>query len=71
MWSLAEVNRLIGTPWKPSGEVVDDRIPEVPRAVEVQPEEPVLGPKARNMKILPKHLEKAGYTRGCPKCLDL
>ena len=70
MWQSAEVKAVVGTPYKPSGENVGDesRLPEVPRAVEIRPEEPDAGPKTRAMKIMPEHLGKAGFTTGCPKC---
>jgi len=73
MWCKESLAKVIGVPWRPSGEGQDDgsRIPEMPRAPVVKPEEPDVGPKSRAMKIMPKHLVNAGYTPGCPKCRDL
>ena len=70
MWNAVEVKKIIGLPWKPSGEITGsgESIPPMPRAIDVKPEESVEGPKARSMKIMPKHIGEAGYTRGCRKC---
>jgi len=64
MWSKEALLRVAGVPWRPSGVIEDDgsKIPELPRAVEIKPKEPEVGPKSRAMKIMPKHLEIAGHT---------
>ena len=71
MWNKEAALKVVGTPWKPSGEYEGEEMVQIPRAVEVKPEEPEVGPRTRGMKIMPKHLVKAGYTKGCPKCNDM
>jgi len=73
MWRKEEIEKIVGLPWKPSGEIAGDgeRLPDLPRAVEIKPEEPPEEPKVRGMKIMPKHLVKVGHTKGCPKCIAL
>jgi len=71
MWIKEDVANVVGVPWRPAGEPIDDVLPDVPRAVEVHTEEPEEDAKVRGMKILPKHLVKVGYTKGCRKCAAL
>ena len=72
MWDKDEVMNVAGVPWQPSGNVEGDgtRLLEVPRVI-IQEEEAEDVPKVRATKIMPKHLEKVGYTKGCQKCADL
>ena len=72
MWCKDEVMGVIGVPWQPSGTMDGDgsRLPEVPR-VTIREEEEEEAPKVRSAKIMPKHIVKVGYTKGCPKCTDL
>ena len=70
MWQAECIDEVKGVPWKPAGEntVESERLPDVPRAVEIRAEEPRPEPKVRAMKIMPRHLDKFKYSTGCPKC---
>ena len=76
-FNLAMFNRIVGTPWSPSGraemvgaEREQPRAGDIPRTVEPPPAATTEAsmPAVRRVLITRAYLEKFGYTLGCAKC---
>ena len=69
-WNAGVLLNVEGMPWSPAGTIREVRAPEVPADLpEGEGEDP--RQETRGMQILPKHLEKYGYSDKCQKCRNL
>ena len=74
-WDVGEIEKIVGTPWKPYVNLEDDRlkarVPAPPE--EAEPKEAVdkdlnMDPEPRGFMIQRSDLTKYGYTPDCPGC---